>query len=167
MEEPNVNAVACDICGGIFKSTAGLSSHKRATHATIISTPVVVEEPVVETPKVEIKQANNVESNKVAIFKSFLKVSLVDKVYRDVFDKLMAYPFVRTLLPRAANEPRNATELVGHNGLLMELPKGVYLDLPQPIVDSLNENMSVSTEYIKPYEISDQNNLGKQILKGI
>lgn len=157
MEEPN-NAVVCDVCGGIFKSTAGLSSHKRSAHAGVVS-----ETPVVETPKVEVKQAVNVSLDKIAIFKSFLKVSLVDKAYKDIFDNLISYPFIRTLLPRAANEPRNATEFVGHNGLLMEIPKGVYLDLPEPIVNSLNESMNVSTDYMKPYEISDTNKFGRQI----
>lgn len=124
--------------------------------------PVIGDEPVKEAPtdqKIDVASLSDEQIRKASI--GGLKETpmagtsgLSDEQVK-VKRKLAAAPKVRFMLPFDPGEKRGAFRSVTINGYRCEVPKGVFLDLPEPIVKILMRSMQMESDALE----SNQYNL--------
>jgi len=114
----------CDICNKVFKSKAGLVSHKK-------SHDVVIEEPVVEVEEegIPVKVEDPLKWVTQYLHGPLFNHRLVEAMSKE--------PRVTLILPRMDSESKSAVMEAKINGQAFEYPKGIYFECPKSMATLL------------------------------
>ena len=112
----------CDICDRVFKSKAGLVSHKK-------SHDVVIEEPVNEGEIIPVKVEDPLKWVTQYLHGPLFNHRLVEAMSKE--------PRVTLILPRMDSESKSAVMEAKINGQAFEYPKGIYFECPKSMATLL------------------------------
>jgi len=71
---------------------------------------------------------------------------------------LQSQPLIRIMVPRDANESKEATQYYSINGFSFYLRKGVYQNVPEQIADLVSETYGQDAEIVASHPMNLANN---------
>ena len=119
------------------------------------------DKPVAEPALVEVEEPKVEETKKVSKSRKGSEIEWQGKA-KTTRDKIMAEPKIKFLVPLDINEKQGTILPVTINGWRLNIPKGIFIDLPQSIAVMLAEKYQITSEAGKEFDLSNEENQKRQ-----